>query len=215
MGVKRVGVRLRARDRSGGSRVGNESQAEVAEIVAQLERLVAQRQNPRHTGRPLGNLLVGRGHLHASELDYALQLQTASGQRLGEIVVALGLVSEEAVVEVLAEQFKMDVLDRNRIAVDVSTARLISATDSRRLRALPLRERQGVFDVAVAEPASRDLTEALVRHLHAPVRLYLTTPSLLAELVGSVHGADEPLDCDSTDTREAVSRCSARRDEGS
>jgi hypothetical protein len=174
----------------------------MAEIVAQLERLVAERQNPRHTGRPLGNLLVDRGYLHASELDFALQLQTASGQRLGEIVVALGLVRDEAVVEVLAEQFKMDVLDPNRIALEVSTARLISATDSRHLRALPLRERQGVFDVAVAEPSSRDLTEALVRHLHAPVRLYLTTPRQLEELIDSVHRADEPLVCDSPHAHE-------------
>jgi len=103
-----------------GNRQGHD-QDELDAIVTALEDLVARRSastSPRHSGRLLGMLLVTRGYLVQSELEYALAWQERSGRRLGQVVVDLGLVREEEIVELLAEQHRLDVLDPAKIVIE-------------------------------------------------------------------------------------------------
>jgi MSHA biogenesis protein MshE len=168
----------------GGTRARDHS--ELDHIIEELERLVALRRTPRHSGRPLGAFLVTRGYLHRSELEYALRRQAESGGRLGEIVVELGLVSEHDVVDLLAEQLGMDVLDLRRTRFDLSTALRLSIHCERRLRAVPLRVRRGMVDVAVADPTVPNLIEELTLLLGAPVVLHLTANSVIDDLIERV-----------------------------
>lgn len=53
---------------------------------------------------PLGELLVERGLLSALQLELALKEQQRTGRRLGEVLVGLGFVSEQALATMLLEQ---------------------------------------------------------------------------------------------------------------
>jgi hypothetical protein len=53
---------------------------------------------------PLGELLVDRGLLSARQLELALAEQSRTGRRLGEVLVGLGFVSEQALAAVLLQQ---------------------------------------------------------------------------------------------------------------
>jgi hypothetical protein len=159
---------------------------ELNSIVAELEELVARRAastKPRHSGRRLGALLLTRGYLVQSELDYALARQAATGRRLGEVVVELGLVPEHVVVELIAEQLRIDVLETARVVPEPNTGRLLTEADARRLGALPLRHSDGWFSVAVADPTRPHLVVELAQLLHGPVRILATTHDVLEELI--------------------------------
>ncbi|MBJ6138006.1 pilus assembly protein PilB [Marinobacter litoralis] len=52
----------------------------------------------------LGRLLINRGYLTEAELEEALTQQRTSGQRLGEVLVASGCISEKDLVRVLKHQ---------------------------------------------------------------------------------------------------------------
>ena len=54
--------------------------------------------------RPLGRVLVDRGALAEADLEEALQVQRASGRRLGEILVQRGYVSSQALVSAVIDQ---------------------------------------------------------------------------------------------------------------
>jgi hypothetical protein len=58
--------------------------------------------------RPLGELLVERELITPTQLEAALAEQSQSGRRLGEIIVAGGLVSRERLTQVLLEQCGLD-----------------------------------------------------------------------------------------------------------
>jgi len=164
--------------------------SEMFAIVRELERLVAARRrstNPRHSGRLLGNLLVARGFITSSDLDRALAKQSVGGGRLGDIVVDLGYISERALLELLAEQVRIDVLDLNRTALDPETGRSLPEADARRLAAVPLRRAGPAIEVAVADPTRSDLVTELTQLLLAPVCLYLTTPVVIDELIDDLH----------------------------
>ena len=58
----------------------------------------------RSTWLPLGELLVERRLLSQRQLELALQEHARTGRRLGEVLVAFGFVSEQALASTLLEQ---------------------------------------------------------------------------------------------------------------
>ena len=81
----------------------------------------------RHSGRLLGNLLVTRGFIVEGELNYALARQASTGDPIGQIVVDLGLITDRDLVELLAEQLRMQVVDLTRVDCDPDVLALISS----------------------------------------------------------------------------------------
>src|SRR4051812_16450730 len=59
----------------------------------------------------LGELLVERGKLDALALERALRLQQESGEKIGALLVTLGLVAQRDVAEALAAQLALPLLD--------------------------------------------------------------------------------------------------------
>ena len=91
----------------------------------------------RHSGRLLGNLLLTRAYLVDSELEYVLRRQAETGGALGEILLDLGLITERDLLDLLAEQLRMEVVDPARLDVDRATLALLPADEARRHAALP------------------------------------------------------------------------------
>jgi hypothetical protein len=173
------------------------AQTEMQQIVSALEDLVAERREAqavaRHSGRPLGDLLIARGFMVAAELEYALQLQTTAGGRLGEIVVELGLVPEDVVLELLAEQYRIEVLDRSRLSLDPSLAGLLSEARATRLSAVPMRRTATGIAIAIADPAFPSLVDELTFLARAPIHLYLTKPCEIRRLIDLVYAPKIPV----------------------
>lgn len=66
---------------------------------------VVEAHNPGPGGVPrLGDLVLERGLLNQTELDLVLQKQAVEGQRLGNMLVSLGLVTDKEVARLLAHQ---------------------------------------------------------------------------------------------------------------
>jgi hypothetical protein len=172
------------------------AQEEMQRIVAALEALVSDRREStavaRHSGRLLGDLLLARGYLVASELEFALARQAATGGRLGEIVVMLGFASEDVVVELLAEQYRIEVLDMMRVSLDPEVARLLPEPRAARLAAVPIRRTDRGIAVAIADPAFPNLAKELTMLLQGPIVMYLTTPRVITRLLNQAFapGAD-------------------------
>jgi hypothetical protein len=142
----------------------------------------------RHSGRLLGNLLVTRGFIVESELHYALARQATSGVPIGQILVDLGLITDRDLVELLAEQLRMQVIDLSRVAADRETLARLSKSEARRLAALPLRLVDGHIDVAVADPSDEDSVSELISRLGAPLRLFLATRADIDAAVDRLYG---------------------------
>ena len=142
----------------------------------------------RHTGRLLGNLLLTRGFIVESELRYALSRQASTGGALGQILVDLGLITDRDLVELLAEQMRMQVIDLSRVDCDRALRNLVPKADARRLAALPLRRVDGQIDVAVADPTDEDAVAELANRLGAPLRLFLATRADIDAAVDRLYG---------------------------
>lgn len=105
---------------------------------------------------PLGALLAEAGLLGDAEIDFALARAREGGQRLGEVLVELGLVTPAEVVRLVAAQRGLPFLDVRRITIDRAAARLLPAELARDNRALPVGFARGLPVVAVADPTDDD-----------------------------------------------------------
>ena len=108
----------------------------------------------------LGQLLVRGGHISPVQLDQALEEGSKTSERLGEVVVKRGWVTEDDVARLLAEQWGLSYVDRASIWFDANALARLSREDAQRLEALPTRIEDGRVVAAVAEPTEHRL-EAL------------------------------------------------------
>lgn len=129
----------------------------------------------RHSGRLLGNLLLTRGFLVESELQYALSRQASTGGPIGQILVELGLITERDLIELLAEQLRMHLIDVSRVEADPETLCLIPKDTARRLAAFPMRRVDGQIEIAIADPTDEDAVGELTRLLGTSLRLFLAS----------------------------------------
>jgi len=108
----------------------------------------------------LGELLLERGAVTAEQLQGALQLQRQSGNRLGAALVAMGVLTEDALVDALAEALNLQVVSLADLQVDPDALRA-------------LRDRfcnaNDLFPVSLrAEGSSMQLTVAMADPLNLP-----------------------------------------------
>jgi hypothetical protein len=164
-----------------------DSLAELRAVVRALEAVVAQRASDpplqERSGpsarRLLGNLLVVRGYIVASELRIALDRQaSAPGRRLGDILIEMGLISDRDLAEVLAEQMRLPLVRLQNLPIDGELVRMLSRHDARTLGAIPIRRNpDGGLDVAMADPTDDRAVETLQLLLREPMRLFVAARS--------------------------------------
>jgi general secretion pathway protein E len=158
------------------------------------------------TRKRLGEILIERGKLDAVNLERALRLQQESGDRLGALLVTLGVVAQRDVSEALAAQLGLPLVEAAGYPELPILEERISARFLRESRALPLREDDSELALAMADPtdaytmnAFEMVTGRTVRPLVAiPTeleaaleRLYGAGKSALGQIVGDVEQRDD------------------------
>lgn len=124
----------------------------------------------------LGEFLVARGLLSEEQLSRALELQQRSGERLGRILLALGYVRRQELYQALSQLWSFPFVLLTEERPDPKLLRRWPLEEALRHRAIPLRLRQdGTLLVAVSDAPSPTLESALKAHLGVVNPLYLVT----------------------------------------
>ena len=129
-------------------------------MTAPTATLTALPGDPAHADR-LGDLLLTQGVLTREQLAHALHEQRTTHQRLGFVLVRLGLIDELELTKVLARQYRMPAVDLSKFEVDPRMLRLIPADLALKRMVLPLKREGRTLTVAVADPADQGLLEDL------------------------------------------------------
>jgi type IV pilus assembly protein PilB len=109
----------------------------------------------------LGDTLLRDGLLSREQLTQALVEQKASKQRLGYVLVKMGLVPELEITKVLARQFRMPAVDLSRFEVDPKILKLVPGDMATKGVVLPLKREGRTLTVAMADPSDMGLLEDL------------------------------------------------------
>jgi len=112
--------------------------------------------------RRLGELLQDREGLSEDDLIEALELQTKTGLKLGEVMSLTGVLSTQAVAEALGEQHSLPVVDPDPFAIPLNLLRRLNESDAELMGVLPLyQEDAETIAVAVSAPPGPDIKARL------------------------------------------------------
>jgi general secretion pathway protein E len=137
----------------------------------------------------LGEILIERGKLDAAGLERALRLQQGSGDKLGALLVSLGVVSQRDVSEALAMQLGLPLIEAAGYPEMPILEERVSARFLRDSRALPLTEDEHELALAMADPTDTYTMNAFEMVTGRKVRALVAIPSELDAALERLYGA--------------------------
>lgn len=139
--------------------------------------------------RPIGRYLVDAGILDAHSLIRCLQLQTRMDAPLGEIVVAEGLASEAQVLEAVAQQHGMHVIDLGDDPPDETLRALMPAEFWLRHRVVPWMMLGDTLVLATARPDLLDRVRTEMPRPDRPVLAVVAPDAQVMTCLSQSHSA--------------------------
>lgn len=150
----------------------------------------AQMASPPKTARdlPLGALLLEEHLVHPDDLESALATARADGRRLGEVLVAEGLVDERALAQLVARQEELDFIDLGKYDLDPEATRLLPAALARVCQAVAFGFNETAVKVAVSDPVDGTALEEIRTTLARPVHFFVATRSEVEAALAEAYG---------------------------
>ncbi|MBN1206148.1 MAG: protein kinase [Myxococcaceae bacterium] len=161
---------------------------------AQILQLAALRPRPV-VRRPLGELLLSAGKLTEAQLRGMLERQRREGGKLGERLVAEGLVTDEELVAAISEQLGIPFIAEHQLrALPVPTPllSLLPLEHAERFEAVPLTLQGKELYCAMREPQNLERLDELQFRTGYAVRGLLASEGAIRRTINRFYRGDEP-----------------------
>ena len=139
----------------------------------------------------LGERLLASGAVTAAQLQAALEEQRATGDLLGEVLMRLSFIGEEAFSKALAQEAGVPFITVNRTPPDPTLVALVPESFARRHLTIPLRFHAAAIEVLQANPFDVLAIDELQRAGGHPTRVVCGTRSDVLRLIERSYTASE------------------------
>lgn len=136
----------------------------------------------------IGEMLLESGLITAEQLELALKTKLESNLRFGEVLTALGFVTEDQVTECLANQYGYPVADLAFVTPEPEAVAMIPSITALSGLVLPVRVTDDRFYCIIADPLDVPTTDALLRIAGRPVDICLANPTDLFDVIVKAYG---------------------------
>jgi type IV pilus assembly protein PilB len=164
----------------------------VADAVASVEdasgRLDAPPAfSPVEPGQRIGEILIERGAVSEETIQEALEVQRATGGRLAQIMVDKGWLAEKDLLQALSDQLSIPLVWLRPGTYDPEIARLVDIEIARRLKVMPLFRVRGVLYLATPDPQSIPTMEAVEDLTQLKVRPVIACTEEILSCIAEAH----------------------------
>ena len=137
--------------------------------------------------KKLGELLVEWGAVTPKDIPRALEHAKKQSLRIGEALIDMKLVNENAVYKALAAQHNMDYIDLDQHTIPASIVNSIPDDLIKRYVILPLGKENGKLRIVVHDPLDLEMLDILRFRLHADIRTVLAPKSKIKALIDDMY----------------------------
>jgi type IV pilus assembly protein PilB len=141
----------------------------------------------RWPDRRLGDILLAEGLITEAQLSRALATQKTSSAPLGAVLVNQGALREDSLTLALSSHLDAPIADLKHGDVDAEVARSVPEDFARRHVVLPLRRENGHLAVAMSDPSNLPLLNDIRLITGLPVAAYIASPSDILANLSRVH----------------------------
>jgi type IV pilus assembly protein PilB len=135
----------------------------------------------------LGQVLLGEGLITDEQLARALDAQRVNRAPLGTVLVNQGAIHEDHLTRILSVHLETPVADLKHVEVEPEIARLVPEDFARRNLVLPLRRDNGHLAVAMSDPSNLVLLNDVRLITGVPVAPYIASPSDILVNLTRIH----------------------------
>ena len=136
----------------------------------------------------LGQILIASGIISEEQLNEALKQQKRSGGRLGTNLVKLGHITEDKLVTFLSKQYGMSAIDLADYKVDRSVLKLITADMAKKHMIMPLTRIGATLTIAMADPSNVFAVDDIKFMTGYNVEVVIATESALINAITTYYG---------------------------
>ncbi|MCL1955839.1 MAG: Flp pilus assembly complex ATPase component TadA [Fibromonadales bacterium] len=112
-----------------------------------------QLQHKEH--KRIGELLVERNYITAEQRDKALEEQKKTGLRLGKMLMQLGFMTEERLIEILSAQLEIPTANLNELSISPEVTHLLTEEFCRSYKVVPLAVMGKTLTLAMHDPSNQ------------------------------------------------------------
>ncbi len=126
--------------------------------------------------RRIGQIFVDLGYIDDDQLEMLLEEQRQNpGELLGKIAEEMGLISDEQVVQALAEQMGLQTVDLTEVKLPQETLSLVSDAMAQLYRVIPLQLAGNTLTVATCDPQNLQIVDELRTFLGYDIEMVVST----------------------------------------
>lgn len=141
--------------------------------------------------KTIGSILLDVELVTPQDIDQALELQKQTGKRLGEVLVQLGVVSDDDIRWALAEQLNLPYVNIRKDQVDAEMATLLPEKLARRYHVIPILKIDNELTVVVDDPLNTTIIKDIERITKSDVKISLGRTSDILLAVDEIYGSSE------------------------
>lgn len=127
----------------------------------------------------LGDLLVQNNLINDEQLKTALSEQRQTGRKLGATLIALNMVTEDQLLELLSKHLNVPLINIDDYRVNPEAVKLLPEIQARRYRALVLDDKGDKLLVGMSDPADINAVDDLSNRLPKPIEVAVVSETQL------------------------------------
>ncbi len=135
----------------------------------------------------IGKMLLDSGLLTSAQLDVAIERQRATGERLGQTLINLGFIDEKVLLQRLADQLNIALVDIRNRTLDTVQAMLLPEMLARRYRAMVIGKTETGLLVGMADPQDVVACDELEKNLRQSITIALVREADLLHAIDMVY----------------------------
>lgn len=134
----------------------------------------------------LGDMLVDAGMITVQQLSKALEYQKANGGVLGHIIEDLGLVKEDILVDFLAKQQGIRIIEPAKVVWPVGLIKKIPRSLIEKYTFLPMHKKDDILTIAISDPTDYEAIEEIQLLTDMRVEVVLAHRSALKKSIQDI-----------------------------
>lgn len=139
----------------------------------------------------LGEILVDKNVITEKQLQEALNIQRSSGQRLGQVLIRLGYVTEQDLIDILEEHIDTERVSLKDIDLDPNIVRIIPEHIARRHKGIPIGKKGNTLQVAMADPLNVVAIDDFQLKSRMDIEPVLALESEIERALNKIYGMEE------------------------
>ncbi|NTU47606.1 MAG: type IV-A pilus assembly ATPase PilB, partial [Syntrophobacteraceae bacterium] len=144
--------------------------------------------------KKIGELLIQEGIIDEEQLNRALEEQRQSGERVGAVLIKLGFITEDRLVDFIAKQFHVPAVNITKLTIPKDVVTLIPLDISQKYQAIPFGLMGNTLNVAIADPGNLFVIDDLRFLTRKNIQVHVCSDTSIKKVISQFFASEENLD---------------------